>query len=138
MHLITGRLRLLFVLSIAGLLFAGYLSGVKFFSEVCALNEQCPYLLGYPVCYYGFAMYAVMTILLTQYFWGALSRSVALYALSVVSGAGIIFSGYFTLQELPKLAAEGLAAYALGLPTCAYGLLVYIAIFVIALAAHRE
>lgn len=138
MHLIIGRLRLLFVLSIAGLLFSGYLSGVKFFSEACALNEQCPYFLGYPVCYYGFAMYAIMTILLTQHFWGALTRSLVLTALSIVSGLGIIFSGYFTYQELPKLAAEGLAAYALGLPTCAYGLLVYIAIFVIALAANRE
>ena len=138
MQLITGRLRLLFVLSIAGLLFAGYLSGVKFFSEVCALNEQCPYFLGYPACYYGFAMYAIMTILLTQHFWGALTRSFVLTALSIVSGLGIIFSGYFTFLELPKLFAEGLAAYALGLPTCAYGLLVYLAIFFIALAAHRE
>ncbi len=138
MHLITGRFRLLFALSIAGLLFAGYLSGVKLFSEVCALNEPCPYFLGYPACYYGFAMYAVMTILLTQYFWGALTRSMALNALKVVSGAGILFSGYFTLQELPRLFAEGFSSYVLGLPTCAYGLLVYIAIFSIAFAAHRE
>ena len=138
MQLITGRLRLLFALSIAGLLFSGYLSGVKFFSEVCALNEQCPYFLGYPACYYGFAMYLVMTILLTQHFWGALTRSLVLTALSIISGVGIIFSGYFTFQELPKLFAEGLSAYLLGLPTCAYGLMVYIAIFIISLAAHRE
>ncbi len=138
MQLITGRLRLLFALSIAGLLFSGYLSGVKFFSEVCALNEQCPYFFGYPACYYGFAMFLVMSVLLIQHFLGALTRSLVLTALSIVSGAGIIFAGYFTSLELPKFFAEGFSAYLLGLPTCAYGLLVYIAIFVISWAAHRE
>ncbi|MBI5457828.1 hypothetical protein HY971_03855 [Candidatus Kaiserbacteria bacterium] len=134
----NARITLLFALSVAGLLFSGYLSAVKFFSEVCALNEQCPYFLGYPACYFGFAMYLTMTILTAQFFLGGLTRSVALNALKVVSGAGIIFAGYFTLQELPRLFAGGLSAYVLGLPTCAYGLLVYIAIFCIAFAAHRE
>jgi hypothetical protein len=52
-------------------------------------------------------------------------------AIITVSSLGILFAGYFTLQELPTLFAEGIGAFALGLPTCAWGLLFYIAIFIL-------
>jgi hypothetical protein len=51
---------ILFFLALAGLLFSGYLSTVKFFSDTCAFNESCPLFLGYPACFYGFAMYLIM------------------------------------------------------------------------------
>ena len=60
----TERVRLLLALSIAGLLFSGYLSSYRFFSDTCAFNEPCPYFLGYPACYYGFAMFLIMTLVL--------------------------------------------------------------------------
>jgi uncharacterized membrane protein len=126
----------LFLVAIAGFLFSGYMSGVKFFSGACAFNEGCPIFLGYPACYYGFAMFTLITVfsgLLLFKKWGERN---ALYALMIISGLGILFAGYYTLSELPLLLREGLGAYLLGLPTCAYGLIVYVSIMVLAVKAR--
>lgn len=126
------------LLSFSGVLFAGYLSAVKFFTATCALGEGCPYFLGYPSCYYGLAMYLLLVLASALlYSGGTLPRTGRLGAI-VVSFAGILFAGYFTLGELPVLFAQGLGVYVLGLPSCAYGLLVYIAIFLLALTAKRQ
>jgi len=140
-----GRFRLLLALSVAGLLFSGYLSSIRFFSDTCAFNEPCPYFLGSPACYFGFVMFLIMTSAMIAHFAGtaclrATHRQTServLRAMLTVSGAGILFAGYFTLRELPRLFSEGISSYMLGLPTCAYGLIVYLAIFAIALAAWR-
>lgn len=126
----------IFGLSIAGLLFAGYMSGVKLFSNTCAFGESCPYFLGYPACYYGFVMYLILAILSLLLVWGKMDRIKALRWLGVVSFLGILFAGYFTLLELPLLFAEGLGAYMLGLPTCALGLIFYLLIFGFTLKAR--
>ena len=131
-----GRFRLLLALSVAGLLFAGYLSSVRFFSDVCAFNEPCPYFLGYPACYYGFVMFFIMTAAILSHFALGAANERVLRIMLTVSGVGILFAGYFTLVELPRLFAGGISFYLLGLPTCAYGLIVYIAIFAIAVAAR--
>lgn len=55
-----------------------------------------------------------------------------------VSFLGILFAGYFTLQELPILFAEGFGAYMLGLPTCALGLIFYIIIFIIEVIINKK
>jgi disulfide bond formation protein DsbB len=47
-------------------------------------------------------------------------------AILYVSFLGVLFSGYFTFGELPILFEEGFAAYMLGLPTCALGLIFYV------------
>ncbi|MFM2383446.1 MAG: hypothetical protein RIQ72_18 [Candidatus Parcubacteria bacterium] len=117
------------ILSIAGLLFSGFLSAVKFFSNTCALGETCPIFLGLPACYFGFAMYLALAIL-SVFFVTRKSARIRM-ALIAVSGLGIFFAGYFTGKELPKLFAEGIGSFVLGLPTCAWGLLFYVAIFVL-------
>jgi len=124
----------IFLLSLGGLLFSGYLSGQKFFNNVCALNE-CPYFLGYPACYYGFAMF------LTLFISSALlvfAQKHTLRIIQLVSAMGIMFSGYFTVLELPKLFGQGFAAYVLGLPSCAYGLLFYISIFTLSMSLSEK
>lgn len=125
--------RLTTVLSLCGVLFAGYLSSVKFFSETCAFGESCPYFWGYPACYYGFVMYCALFLFSLGREFGYIGNARANDAILGISGLGIIFSGYFTVLELPLLFAEGLGAYMTGLPTCAMGLIMYIAIFAIAL-----
>ncbi|QQG38246.1 MAG: hypothetical protein HYS26_01700 [Candidatus Kaiserbacteria bacterium] len=132
------RVAALAVLSVAGVVFSGCLSGVKFFSETCAFNESCPYFFGYPACYFGFALFLSMAIMLIAYRFSVVGLAGALRALVAVSGVGVLFAGYFTLLETPVLFKEGIYAYVLGLPTCAYGLLVFAAIFVIALLALRS
>jgi hypothetical protein len=84
----------LLVLAIAGLLFSGYLSAVKFFSNSCALGETCPYFIGLPACYFGFGMYVAITYLAIK----GMYKSV--FGVAV---AGIIFAGYFTIIDLPRL-----------------------------------
>ncbi len=128
----------LFVLSFGGLLFAGYLSGLKFFNDTCAFNESCPYFLGYPACYYGFAMYLALTVysylLLTKRIEIRKGAEMTL----LVSSLGIVFAGYFSFLELPTLIEKGINAYVLGLPTCALGLTFYLLIFTISLQIYKD
>jgi hypothetical protein len=60
-----------------------------------------------------------------------------LIAVTVLSGAGILFAGYFSLPELASIRANGFGANGLGFPTCVYGGIVFIAVFVIAVLALR-
>jgi uncharacterized membrane protein len=133
------KVSVLFVLSIAGVLFSGYLSGVKFFTQTCALSEPCPYFLGYPACYYGFAMFLTLFIISGLLFVNKINPKTGLTYMSGVSLLGILFAGYFTLRELPILFVKGFGAYILGLPTCALGMIFFVIIFILALyaRAHR-
>lgn len=128
----------LFLLALAGFAFSGYMSGVKFFSGNCAFNESCPYFLGYPSCYFGFVMFTLITVFAGLLFFKKWDVKKALLGLTIVSVLGILFAGYYTLGELSLLLEEGLGAYLLGLPTCAYGLIFYTAIGVLALRARRS
>lgn len=121
----------LLVLTLAGLIFSGYLSGVKLFSGACALGESCPYFLGYPACFYGFAMYLVMFIVTLLTFFRQTAPRTAFKTDGVVSFLGMIFAGSFVVQEVAAAQVTG----TLGLSTCAYGLIFYIAIFITALVA---
>lgn len=125
------------ILSTLGVAFSGYLSSYKFFSDSCALGETCPYFLGYPSCYYGFAMFLLLTIFSYLVVFSRIERPKGLKMIRRVSLLGILFAGYFTLLELPKLFALGLTAYILGLPTCAMGLIFYFLVFVFAVKTGK-
>ncbi len=132
----TTRFKLiaLIALASAGLLFSGYLSAVKLFTDTCALNETCPYFLGYPACWYGFGMYLAMWLVIFLGFLRKARLAAAFGIVSVVSLAGILFAGKFFIDEL----LGGKLTGKLGLSSCTYGLIFYIAIFLIALNAWRE
>lgn len=129
---------LLFVFSFCGLLFASYIGGTKFFTDTCAFNESCPYFLGYPACYYGFAMYLILSVLSYLLLTNRWSFTVVIQKIGVVSFLGILFAGYFTAKELPILFRDGIGAFALVLPTCALGLIFYVLIFVLAIFIARK
>jgi uncharacterized membrane protein len=116
----------IFILSLGGFIFSGYLSLVKLLSNTCALNEPCPYFFGYPACWYGFVIFSIL--LITSIL--SLNRpafKTLLWVLFVISGIGVLFAGYFTLPEISRILSGN--HYSLGLPTCAYGLIFYILIF---------
>lgn len=115
--------------SVAGTLFAGYVSGVKLFSGACAFNETCPLFLGHPSCYFGFLLFLVLAIASFAYCQYARRVSIALSVVRTVSFLGVLFAGYFTVGELPLLFAQGFSAYLLGLPTCALGFIFFALIF---------
>jgi len=115
----------LVILTAAGVVFSGYLSATKLFTGACALNETCPYFLGYPACWYGFVMYLIMFLTTGAALLGKAASATALKVDTWVSFIGIIFSGSFVAQELV-------------LSTCAYGLAFYIATFIVSLLARRS
>lgn len=127
----------LFILSVAGLAFASYTSAVKLLTSTCAFSEPCPYFLGYPACYFGFALFAVLSVVSYLLLFGYAHALRARRAMILFSLLGVLFAGYFTLEELPTLFAKGLGAYVLGLPTCALGLLFFLAILLISTKKPR-
>ncbi len=130
------------LLSIGGLLFSGYLSAVKLFSKTCAIDTGCSYFLGYPTCYYGFAIFAlIFASALANKFcsWGGKKMATArLHALRSFAGVGIAFSAYWSFIEIGKMISEKIIYGALVLPTCFYGLLVYIAVFYLSFKLKAE
>lgn len=126
---------LLLTLSLAGLAFAGYMSCIRLLTHTCALGEKCPTCFGYPACYFGFGMYLLMVLALFAALRDMLDMPTAVLAVRYIASAGILFSGYFTLGEIGTLFTRGLHAFVLGLPTCAWGLLFYIAILAATFAA---
>ncbi len=127
------------VLTLAGVLFSGYLSGVKLISGTCAFKESCPVFLGYPACYYGFAMFSTMFVATLI----ALVRKAAgrwpLKLNLAVSVLGMIFSGSFAVSEIAAWFKPGqFRLYGLGLSTCVYGFIFYIAIFIFTLVAMKR
>ncbi len=130
--------KILFLISVAGLFFSGYLAGSKLFFDTCAFNETCPYFFGIPACYGGFLMYLLMTIYLACMLAGKMHKVLALNATLVVASLGVLYAGYFTFGELSVFFERGFRAYVLGLPTCAFGLVLYVALVVLTLRAKRE
>jgi uncharacterized membrane protein len=128
----------LFVLGIGGVLFSGYLSAVKFFTETCAFNESCPYFLGFPACYFGFLMFTIIALFAGLHVFHLYDGQKANQIVLSTSLLGIVFAGYFTLGELPLLMQEGLSAYLLGLPTCALGLIFYCIVALLSFRLRRD
>ncbi len=121
-----------FILGVIGMLFAGYMSFFKVLSDTCVFDQPCPYFLGYPACYYGFALFTLVVLVYVLDSWKMVQERTAEFSLMAFSLIGILFSGYFALQELPRLLSDGITAYYFGLPTCIIGLFFYVMIFLIA------
>jgi hypothetical protein len=124
-------LKTVLALSLGGTLFAGYLSGIKLFSGQCAFNEPCPYFLGYPACWYGFAMFLAMFLTTTAALLGKLDAVKAKKANAAIAALGILFAGRYVVEEVANWFRYGFSWSQLGLPTCVYGLVFYIAIFAV-------
>ncbi len=119
----------LLLLTLAGSAFAGYLSLGKLLTGNCTLSSTCSYFLGYPTCYYGFAMFAIMLLLSVGYI--ATSNKLYTKIIAIVAMLGIIFSGYFSIIEIIPMITSG-TIYGLILPSCTYGLVVYVAVLYLA------
>lgn len=127
-----------FVLTLGGFLFSGYLSASKLLLKRCAFGEGCPVFLGQPACYFGFGMFFIMfaASLWAILNWQTLSkvRKINLW----VSLLGVLFAGQFVVQEIASWIQNGNPHYTLFFPTCAYGLVFYIAILILSLLKLKE
>ena len=135
----TAYHRWVFGLSLAGVLFSGYLSLHKLFSGTCAFNETCSYFLGYPACWYGFAMFLCMFLVSGFSLRKKMADTRASRWLFSVSALGILFAGYFVFLDVGIL-ASGMPSVTsgLGLPICVYGLILYLAIFILSIVSGRR
>lgn len=118
-------------LTLAGALFSGYLSGVRLATGACAFNESCPFFLGYPACWYGFAMFASMLGTSLAASWGKLTVEMGAKITGTISFLGTIFAGRFVWIEVSDWVASGNPGYQLALPTCVYGLTFFVAILLL-------
>jgi hypothetical protein len=124
------------VVSAAGTAFSGYLSAKRMLSGMCAFDESCPFFLGHPACYYGFALFAtlfavavVASLTKTRRAWPALVST----ALAIV---GIVFASSMTALDI-----RSGARHPLFLPTCAWGLVFFalmLGLSVAWLVRHRQ
>jgi hypothetical protein len=118
------------VLSGAGTAFAGYLSYERASSGICAFAESCPLILGQPACYTGLALFAAAFLISVT----ALAVKVDVVWPRAINVAlaigGTLLSSWLTRDEL--LSHNG---YRLGLSTCAYGMLFFIALLIWSLSA---
>ncbi len=120
-------LKWILYLSIAGVLFAGYLTFSKLIRGVCSFGESCPFLWGHAVCVYGLILFSIVlistiTLLITP------SDKLAKPLLLFTSVLGVLFSGYYAYQEVFNPICGDLCVYKLGLPTCIYGFIVFVAV----------
>lgn len=126
------------LLSLGGTLFAGYLTISKLMSDVCPFNEPCPYFLGYPACWYGLGLFS---LLFGASLLGLTSKrnstGIALFICGV-SFIGILFAGSFVIREIIRAFEWGWPSYTLLLPTCAYGLIFYVILFVLARRVQKS
>jgi len=83
-------------------------------------------------------MYLAMTVLAILLWQAKINSVKGLNGILGVSILGILFAGYYTMGELPRLFTEGFGAYILGLPTCALGLIFYILIFICVLIGKSK
>jgi hypothetical protein len=109
-------LKIIFALSLGGTFFAGYLSAVKIFSGICAFNEPCPYFLGYPSCWYGFAMFLAQTLASGFGLAGMRHPKNPLRLVAEIATLGTLFAGYFVSAEIFRWLSASVR-YALVLPT---------------------
>lgn len=126
------------ILSSAGVIFSGYMSGVKLFTKTCAFGETCPYIFGMPACYIGFLLFLILFIVSIMFMFGKLKVKDSSNIFLVTSLVGVIYSLYFAIPELPLLFENGFKAYMLGLPTCVMGSIFFITIFVGAIYFYKE
>jgi uncharacterized membrane protein len=126
----TGQVSRIVCLALAGTIFVGYLSYTKLFSKTCALVEGCSYFLGLPTCFYGFALFFILLVLAIVSISTKINFSKGIRFFSVL---GILFSGYFSIYELffASLNIFNGAIYSLLLPSCVYGLVLFIVIWIL-------
>ena len=126
------------IMTSAGVLFSGYMSGVKIFSKVCAFGETCPLFLGMPACYIGFILFLSLFLVSLLFILNKRNPIIISKKLFLISLLGVIYSLNFAIPELPSLFKNGFNAYILGLPTCVMGSLFFIAIFIGALIFYKK
>lgn len=131
----TNATKVVLGLSVAGTLFAGYLSFSSLILKRCAFGEPCPQLFGLPSCLYGFAFFLIIALLAAAMTFGWLERRLGEFVAVVIAAGGFVFAWRYAIPEFGPLFAGH--RYAMGLPVCAWGAVFFTAALVFAVVALR-
>lgn len=83
-------------------------------------------------------MFSLMLLASLLGLFGPLTGKMVARFNAAISLLGIFFAGYFTWAEVAAWFAGRGAGYQLGLPTCAYGLVFYVVIFVLSVRRGKD
>ncbi len=119
--------KLIFIFSLIGFLFSGYMSFTDIILGYCPMKEGCPLILGYPACIYGFALFSIL--LITSIFLLNKESKKFRKIIFWTSLAGVLFAVYSSILEIFFMKCPG-CKYSLLLPACVYGLVMYLVIFI--------
>jgi uncharacterized membrane protein len=119
------------ILASIGTLMSGYVSVVKFMSETCPTASPCPYVFGYPACYFGLVAFLTTLLFAKLRLYRLMDGERANTIIFWLSLAGTLFSGYLTLGEIDFIRTSGPT-------TCLYGLLIFAAIFVLSYKIRKN
>jgi hypothetical protein len=123
-------------LSIAGTLFAGFLTFSSMVLKRCAFGEPCPRLFNLPTCLFGFAFFLTLALLTAASVFKLMERKTADELIVIVAAGGTIFALRFALPEVAQI--FGGRHFAMGLPTCAWGGIFFIAVLTLSIIAYRR
>ena len=118
--------RWVLLLSAIGVLFSGYPTYSTLALGVCPIKESCPFLWGYPVCAYGLILFIILFLSSLAYSFRKDRFNNGI--IRFVSVIGILFSVYYSIYDYAKC---GGCTYSLLLPTCVYGFVMYLVIFLL-------
>lgn len=138
MEKLTTKHYVMFAFVLAGLLFSGYLSATKLFTDTCAFGSQCPIFLGYPACYTGFIVYLILAVISVI---ALIKKSLNRLLLALITGVslfGVLFSGKLTIAEMSVWFSDGFIAFIKSLPLCSIGLIFYTVIFILSLVIGNK
>jgi hypothetical protein len=123
--------QLILIFAILGTLFAGYLSISKLILGYCPLKEPCPIFLGQPACVTGLVLYLAILIISMILLLCKNKRHCTnmLKAINIISIVGILFAIYNTYLEIFTIKCPGGCTYSLLIPTCIYGLIMFILVY---------
>jgi uncharacterized membrane protein len=124
---------IILVLAVCGSCFAGYLYFSKLLSGTCPLTEPCPIaFFGQPACLYGFIMFFAILVLSIIYL--VTKDECLMRWIAGVSFLGVAYGLYFSVKDLfftlCPLSPTGKCFYSLGVPSCVYGLVMFIAVHI--------
>ena len=126
------------IFSIIGLLFSGTLSYFSMVLGKCLLKDPCPVFFHLPSCFYGFIIFLTILILSLVSLIKEKKRDNLMEWTFYISIIAVLYAIFSASYEIFYLCADGSCKYSLILPTCVYGLIMYLVIFISALMYRKK
>ncbi|MBU0598107.1 vitamin K epoxide reductase family protein [Patescibacteria group bacterium] len=127
---------IILLLSIAGMIFSGYLSYYNVFEAGCedaliSCGTKPVEIFGLPNCVYGFAMFVVVGILSVIGLDEARAKKM-IKTILILSIIGVLFAGSLSYYEMYVI-GSGFSS----IPACVYGFFLYILILIFSIFGHK-